>query len=95
MEKEKFLLNPTEAESLLPDGNSIHNIIDMPPLFLGANWTREETITAFKEATSIEVGGSGCRGMGHPIVVFAPDGRHSFFEANMVKLAELEEARGS
>lgn len=91
---EKVIITPAEAESLLHDGSErIHNFVQAGPVILGCDYDRDRAIEAFKNAKWIEIGGDGCKGMKHPIVVVGPDGRASFFEADMAKVAAFEAAR--
>ncbi|PWJ88400.1 hypothetical protein C8D77_111123 [Mesorhizobium loti] len=92
---DKFPLTAEEAESLLAEGEYVHNFMQAGFAILGCDYGRAEAIAAFKAAKSIEIGGDGCKGMKHPIVVFGPDGRHSFFAADMAKVEALEASRAA
>ena len=90
---DKFLLTPAEAESLLAEGEYIHNYIGGGMMMLGCDYSRTEAVEAFKAAKSIEIGGPSCKAMRHPIAVFDANDRLSFFEADMAKVEALEAAR--
>lgn len=92
---DKLLITADEAESLLDDGEYVHNFIDSGMVILGCDFERDSAIKAFKAAKSIEIGGEGCKRMKHPLVVFDQDGRHSFFAADMDKVEAFEAARVS
>jgi hypothetical protein len=91
---DRLFITADEAESLLTDeGEYVHNFVDGGMMMLGCDFERDSAVKAFKAAKSIEIGGPGCKAMRHPIVVFEPDGRHSFFEADMDKVAAFEAAK--
>lgn len=89
----KLLLTPEEAESLLRPGATIHNFVQAGFVVLGCDFSREKAIEALKSALQIEIGGNGSKSMGHPIVVWDREDHHSFFEADMEKVAAFEAAR--
>lgn len=90
---DKFLLTPAEAESLLADGEYIHNYIGGGMMVIGRDYSRTEAVEAFNAAKSIEIGGPSCKAMRHPIAVFDANDRLSFFEADMTKVEAFEAAR--
>jgi hypothetical protein len=92
---DRFLITPEEAESLLNEGEFVHNFIDGRFVILGCDYDRASAIAAFKAAKSIEIGGDGCKAMRHPIVVFDQNGKHSFFAADMDKVEALEASRAA
>lgn len=91
---DKFIITADEAASLLVDGAEyIHNFVQADFAIIGCDFDREGAINAFKAAHLIEIGGSACKGMKHPIVVHEEGGRYSFFEADMAKVEALEASR--
>lgn len=93
MTDERCVITPDEAESLLADGEYVHNYT-RGPFMLGADWPRAEAIAALRAAAEIEIGGPSCKAMGHPLAVHEPTGRVSFFAADMAKVEAFEAARG-
>lgn len=89
----KLIITPDEAESLLQDGETVHNFAQAGFAILGCDYDRAAAIKAFREAKSIEIGGSSCKGMKHPIVIWDSDGHYTFFEADMDKVAAFEASR--
>lgn len=89
---DKVILTPAEAESLLADGDSIHNFIQAGPMIVGCDYDRADAIKAFQSTVSIEIGGDGCKRMGHAIVVWDSPKHYSFFAADMEKVEAFEAA---
>ena len=90
---DKMIITPEDAEGLLPEGDTVHNFIQSGNTFLGCDFGRDAAVKAFKNASLIEIGGPACKRMRHPIVVWEPDNRYSFFEADMAKVEALEASR--
>lgn len=91
---DKMIITPAEAESLLAEGEYVHNFANPGAgLMVGCDYERANAIEAFKSAHSIEIGGDGCKRMKHPIVVWDSPRHYTFFEADMEKLAAFEAAR--
>lgn len=80
---DRVLITPDEAASLIPDGEYVHNFVQSSFALLGCDFSREKAVEAFNSAAEIEIGGSACQSMRHPIVVHEKGGRYSFFEADM------------
>jgi hypothetical protein len=94
MNDEKVILTPAEAEALLLPGEHVHNFANPGAgLFVGCDYDRADAIAAFQRAKQIELGGPGCTGMKHPIVVWENERRCTFFEADMDKVKAFEAAR--
>lgn len=89
---DKVIITAEQAESLLNEGEYVHNFISTGTMFLGCDFERADAIDAFKKAKQIEIGGDGCKRMKHPIAVFDHNGKLSFFEADMAKVAAMEAA---
>lgn len=67
-----------EAVAMLPDGETIHTYINGPFMLIGADWSREKVLDAFKKHGA-ELSGKVATDMGHGIVFW--DGqRHVFVE---------------
>lgn len=90
----RLILTPDEAIGLLPEGDTIHNFAQGGFVLIGADYSRDEAVVAIREAVQIEIGGDGCKAMKHPLVVWSAENKHTFFEADMDKVAALEAARG-
>lgn len=90
MSEDPTVLTAEEAESLLPEGDEIHNYIQAGPGLLGANYPRDRVLILFGEAESIELGGKICTAMDHPIVIRLKNGRILFFKADMEKLKKFQ-----
>ena len=92
---DKIIMTPAEAESLLQDGNSIHNFISTTTgMLIGCDYDRADAIEAFRKASVIELAGDNARSFKHPIAVWGARGV-SFFEADMAKVATFEAARAA
>jgi hypothetical protein len=92
MSQAKIILTPDHAEGLLPEGEYVHNFIQSNFAFLGCDYARADAVKAFGEAQQIEIAGENAKAMRHPIAVFDKDGKLSFFEADMDKVAAFEAA---
>lgn len=90
MTDDRIFLTPDEAAGLLADGEFIHSYRQAGFALLGADWERSEVIAALSKAKSIEIGGPSCQAMKHPIVMIDAHGP-CFFEADMVKTAQMED----
>ena len=64
------VLTPEQALGLLPDGDSIHVIVDATLAKLGANWARGDVLDLIAQGNRCEVGGERCRTAGHGLVVW-------------------------
>ena len=94
MSDARIILTPDEAISLLLEGDYIHNYANpRGGLFLGVDYDREDAIEAFRKAKQIEIGGPGCKSMGHPLAVWESDDRVTFFAADMAKVEAFEASR--
>ena len=92
----KTILTPEEAETLLPGGDIVHNYLNPSAgMFLGCDFSREETTKALRNAVRIEIGGDACKKMGHALVVWDTDQHYSFFAADKDRVAELETKRAA
>lgn len=91
---ERLLITADEAEALLADGEYVHNYSNPAAgMFVGCDYSREDAITAFRSASEIEIAGPNCKAMKHPIAVFEPSGRLTFFAADMAKVEAFEAAK--
>lgn len=66
----RVTLKAEEAIGCLPEGEVIHVFTNPGGMLIGADWGRADVVEAIENAEKIEVGGPGCRGMKHGIVVF-------------------------
>jgi hypothetical protein len=94
--EDKVTITPAEAESLLADGEYVHNYANPAGgLLLGVDYDRADAIAEFAKAIAIEIGGDGCKSMGHPIVVWHSKDRYTFFAADMEKVKKFEADRAA
>lgn len=64
------ILTFEEAERLLPDGDSIHTFYNLPNQLVGADWSREDVMSAMAaEGVMIELTGKMARDTGHGMCV--------------------------
>lgn len=93
MSDDKIILTAAEAESLLADGDEIHNFINpQDSVLVGCDYERAHAIAGLRAAKRIELAGEIARSMKHPIAVWDDLGV-SFFEADMDKVAAFEADR--
>jgi hypothetical protein len=95
MSDEKIILTPDEAESLLLEGEYVHNYSNPAGMLLGCDYGREDAIAELRKAHAIELGGDGSKSIKHPIVCWHTEKRHTFFEADMEKVEAFEAARSA
>ena len=88
-EPARITLTPEQAESVLPDGEMVHNFVCGGTILIGCDYLRPDAIRALHEASNIEIGGEQCRAMKHGLAVKGEHG-WSFFAADEDKLAALE-----
>lgn len=89
---DKVILTPDEAISLLAEGEYSHNYANPRGMLIGCDYERDGVVKALREAKQIEIGGDACKSMRHPLAVWDAKDRLTFFEADMEKVAALEEA---
>lgn len=92
MSDDRIFLTPEQAETMLPEGDTVHCYRNPNGMLIGADWDRADVIKAFATAREIEIGGQGCRAVRHPLVVTQTDNRAMFFEADMDKVEAFEAA---
>lgn len=91
---DKIILTPAEAESLLAEGETVHNFVNPGMnLLVGCDFDRKAAIERLQNALQIEIGGEQCKRMKHAIVVWDSETHCSFFEADMAKVESFEAAR--
>jgi hypothetical protein len=91
---DKIILTADEAISLLPAGDDVHNYVNnIPGIFIGCDFSRADAEKHIRSAVQCEIGGSGCKGMKHALVVWATNNRMSFFATDMAKVEEMERAK--
>jgi hypothetical protein len=95
IDEPKVILTAEEAESLLPEGDYVHNYKGGGAILLGVDYGRAEAVAAFKAAHMIEIGGPSCKAMRHPLAVWKTPKDVSFFEADMAKVEAFEAARSN
>ena len=77
-DNERQTLDLDSAVKMLPDSETIHTFVNVGPMLIGADWSRERVIETF-EMHSPELSGEQATAMGHGIVVWDGE-RHVFFE---------------
>lgn len=98
MSDDKLIITAEQAESLLNDGPTIHNFVQCGgAMLVGCDYDRAEALKAFADAKLIEIGGDGCKTMGHALAVWKGEPNDivsvSFFEADKDKVAAFEAAQ--
>jgi len=93
MSDDPIILTPEEAESLLVDGDTIHNFMQASIMLVGCDYDRAEAIAAIKAATSLEIGGDQCKSLNHALVCHEANGRYSFFETDPARVEAMEAAK--
>lgn len=90
-DREKILITPDEAITLLPDGDQIHTFRSGTGILIGADWSRKSIIEALRNNPDmIEIGGDGCKSMGHGLVCWTSNTDPLFIEADKDKVFEME-----
>lgn len=93
-DEDKMIITAAEAESLLPEGDYVHNYANPGAgMFIGCDYDREAAIEEFKKAVQIEIAGPNCKAMKHLIAVWHNKSHVTFFAADMDRLAAFEAAR--
>ena len=92
MKEEDLILTPGQAESLLSDDEYIHTFRNAGFALVGADWEKDELVKEIKKC-KCEIGGSGCRGMGHGLVIWTSDSDPLFVETRKNAPEEFEEAQ--
>ena len=91
MSDEKIIITADEAISLLKPGDTVHNFANPAGgLFIGIDYDRADAEEHIRDAVSREIGGAGCKGMGHALVVHSSETRYTFFETDMKKVEAME-----
>lgn len=86
---DRRFITPQEAISLLNDGDTVHTFRNLGGMLIGADWSRENIIETLKSnPDKIEIGGEGCRGMNHGLIL--NDNGFLFIETNEEKLNEFD-----
>lgn len=84
----RVILRAEEAIGCLPEGDVIHVFTNPGGMLIGADWGRADVIEAIENADRIEIGGPGCRGMGHGIVVFP---KRAKFQSDLYFVESVED----
>ena len=91
MTDDKITLTPDEAISLLPDGEYVHNYANPTAgMLIGVDFDRPDAEEHIRKAIQREIGGSGCKGMKHALVVWDNEKHCTFFETDMAKVEAME-----
>lgn len=69
MENERVKLSKEQAVAMLPDGDYIHTFAPAGGALLGADWTREELLSAF-DKHQVELAGEAATAMNHGMAMF-------------------------
>jgi hypothetical protein len=91
MSDEKITLTPEEAESILVEGENVHNYANPAPgMFVGCDYERADAIKAIRAALQLEIGGDHCKRMKHALVVWTSETRVLFFQTDPAKIEAIE-----
>lgn len=98
MSNEKIIhLTKEEVLYCLKDSEYIHTYKNAAFGLIGADWQKNELIDLLDEADDIQIGGEGCRSMGHGIVIFPSGAKYQsqlvFVECDNDKLLEIEKTK--
>ncbi len=94
MSDEKIILTADEAISLLAAGENVHNYVNnVPNMFIGCDYSRDEAEEHIRKALACEIGGPSCKRMKHALVVWSTETSLSFFETDMEKVEAMERAK--
>ena len=77
---DQVLLTYEEAVSRLPDGDEIHTFRNPNGMLIGADWDRQELLSAMKAAEKILVAGRAAQAMHHGLAILNDQGRLLFIE---------------
>ena len=66
----RIFLTVEQAESVLPDGDSIHTFFNPGFGLIGADWSRENIRNRLLLANRIEICGDNAKRMGHGICAY-------------------------
>ena len=90
MNDDRLILTPEQAESVLPEGEYIHNFRNPTGMLVGCDYDRDGAVKALHDAKQIEIGGDQCKAMKHGLVVWDDDKSYSFFATDGERLEKLE-----
>lgn len=74
-ENDRTFLTVEQALEVVAKGNEVHTFLDGGFMLVGADWSRKAVVSLIKNADQREVGGAGCMGMGHGLVVLKKGGK--------------------
>lgn len=84
-----------QAMYILPDGDSVHTLINVGIGLCGADWDRESILDKIQKSDILELTGESAKGMGHGLCAYNKDtvklGDVLFIETDMKRLQEVEE----
>lgn len=89
----RIFLTVEQAESVLPDGDSIHTFFNPGFGLLGADWSRKDIRDRLRSVNRIEICGDNAKRMGHGICAYNDGCAHNsvlFIETDMDRLEKLE-----
>lgn len=93
----RIFLTVEQAESVLPDGDSIHTFFNPGFGLLGADWSRKDIRDRLRSVNRIEICGDNAKRTGHGICAYNEGCSHDsvlFIETDMDKLDKLEKQLG-
>jgi len=90
MSDDKVILSPTQAKSLLSKDKNTHTFRDGGGIIIGADWDTKSIIEEIEGGKKCEIGGEGCRGMGHGLIIWTSDSDPLFVEVDEAKLKLVE-----
>jgi hypothetical protein len=91
---EQIILTPEEAETLLVEGETVHNYANPGPgMFVGCDYERADAVKAIHGALQLEIAGEHCKRMKHALAVWTSKTRCTFFETDPAKVEAMEASK--
>jgi len=86
----RLILTAEQAERILAPSESIHSYVQAGPILLGCDYSRQTALEQLRTASQLEIGGPGCRSMGHGLAVWTGPQKVVFLEHDAEQLEQLE-----
>jgi hypothetical protein len=83
-------LTPDQAESLLPNGERVHSLVNPPSGLVGCDSSREAVVRLIREAKLLEIEGERAKRMKHALVVHVREGGCKLFATDMKRIDAME-----
>lgn len=88
--KEKIVITPEQAISILPDGEFIHTFYNPGFGLIGADWSKADIIEKLRNSYIIELAGPTARCIGHGMCAYGKNAEILFVETDEARLFTLE-----